>query len=168
MRRALAAEPGLARSLVEPAPALVAAPLAAPGLSEEHAAGLDLILEGFLLHHGRPRHLDMADEGRRVLAGDYCYAHGLVWVAEAGDLHVIELLADLVAMSAAIVSTGDRAGLAPLWHATMAAIAFPDPAFAARLEAAKEALRARSDPSGLLALADELPAAPDLEEVLRA
>ena len=164
MRAALAAEPGLAGCLIEPAPALVAAPLAAPGLSENHAAGLDLILEGFLLHHGRPRHLDLPDAGRRVLAGDYCYAHGLVWVAEAGDLHVIELLADLVAMSAALVSTGDRAGLAPLWRTTIAAIATPDPAFAEALYAAKEALRARSDSAPLHEMARDLPAAPRLEE----
>ena len=99
----------------------------APGLSTDHAAGLDLILEGFLLHHGRPRHLDLPDIGRRVLAGDYCYAHGLVWVAETGDLRIIELLADLVAMSAALVSTGDRDGLPPLWRTTIAAIAHDDP-----------------------------------------
>lgn len=166
MREALAAQSGLAANLVEPAPDLVAAPLAEPGLSPEHAAGLDLILEGFLLHHGTPRHLDLPDVGRRVLAGDYCYAHGLVWVAAAGDLHVIELLADLVAMSAALVATGERDGLTPLWQATMAAIAHRDPAFTERLHAAKEALRTRAEASALRELARELPAAPELEAAL--
>jgi hypothetical protein len=166
VREALAAQPGLAATLVEPAPDLVAAPLASPGLSDEHAAGLDLILEGFLLHHGTPRHLDLPDAGRRVLAGDYCYAHGLVWVAEAGDLRVIELLADLVAMSSALVATGDRDGLTPLWQATIAAIASRDPAFTARLDTAKDALRTRSDVSPLIDLAGELPPAPDLEAAL--
>lgn len=168
MRRALATQPGLAGHLVEPAPDLVAAPLAAPGLAADHAAGLDLILEGFLLHHGRPRHLELPDIGRRVLAGDYCYAHGLVWVAEAGDLQVIELLADLVAMSAALVSTGDRDGLGPLWRTTIAAIAHGDPDFAERLGLAKAALRTRSDTAPLHALAAELPDARPLEEALDA
>ena len=168
MRRALATQPGLEGNLVEPAPALVAAPLAQPALSEDHAAGLDLILEGFLLHHGQPRHLDLPDIGRRVLAGDYCYAHGLVWIADTGDLRVIDLLADLVAMSAALVSTGDRDGLGPLWRSTIAAIAADDPAFDARLHAAKAALRSRSDTALLTALAEALPPAPELEEALNA
>ncbi len=168
MRRALATQPGLSGNLIEPPPALVAAPLAAPGLSSEHAAGLDLILEGFLLHHGRPRHLDLPDIGRRVLAGDYCYAHGLVWVAEAGDLHIIELLADLVAMSAALVSTGDRDGLGPLWRTTIAAIADGDPAFDEQLRLAKDALRTRADTTALCALAIDLPDARDLQAALDA
>ncbi len=168
MRQALATQPGLAGNLVQPAPALVAAPLAVPGLSIDHAAGLDLILEGFLLHHGRARHLNLPDAGRRVLAGDYCYAHGLVWVAEAGDLRVIELLADLVAMSVALVSTGDRAGLTPLWRATIAAVADRDPTFSERLRVAKEALRTRSDSAALHELAVGLPDAHRLQEALDA
>jgi hypothetical protein len=168
VRSALATQPGLAGNLVEPAPDLVAAPLAVPGLSSEHAAGLDLILEGFLLHHGRPRHLDLPDLGRRVLAGDYCYAHGLVWVADAGDLRIIALLADLVAMSAALVSTGDRDALGPLWRTTISAIARGEVAFDERLHLAKHALRTRSDTAPLIALALELPDAPDLQEALDA
>jgi hypothetical protein len=168
MRRALEAQPGLAGALVEPAPELVAAPLAQPGLSPEHATGLDLILEGFLLHHGTPRHLDLPDAGRRVLAGDYCYAHGLVWVAEAGDLRTIELLGDLVAMSAALVSTGDRDGLAPLWRTTMAAIANADPAFDQRLRAAKDGIRVAGNLTAIHTLAATLPPAPALEAALGA
>jgi len=163
VRRALEAQPGLTGALVEPVPALVAAPLAQPGLSLEHATGLDLILEGFLLHHGTPRHLDLPESGRRVLAGDYCYAHGLVWVAEAGDLRTIELLADLVAMSAALVSTGARDGLAPLWRTTIAAIADADPAFEQRLRAAKDGIRLAGDLDAMLELADTLAPAPALE-----
>ena len=57
VRAALAREPALAAELVEPAAPPLLAPLVAPPLTEYQAAGLDLILEGFLLHHGRPRHL---------------------------------------------------------------------------------------------------------------
>ncbi len=88
MRAAFAPQPALAATLIEPDPGAIVAPLAAPALDGERADGLDLILEGFLLHHGSPRHLQVAD-GKRILAGDYCYAHGLVHVAKAGDLTVI-------------------------------------------------------------------------------
>jgi hypothetical protein len=69
-------------------------------------------------------------------------------------------------MSSALVATGERDGLTPLWQATIAAIASRDPAFTARLDAAKDALRTRSDVSPLIDLAGELPPAPDLEAAL--
>ena len=64
VRAVLADEPTLGGELVEPAAAPLLAPLVAPPLTAEQAAGLDLILEGFLLHHGRPRHLAPAAPGR--------------------------------------------------------------------------------------------------------
>ena len=70
MRGVLAAEPGLAAELKEPAAPALLAPLVAPPLTMFQAAGLDLILEGFLLHHGRPRHLTpAAGESARHLRG---------------------------------------------------------------------------------------------------
>ena len=51
----------------------------------DQAVGLDLILEGFLLHHGAPAPpRARPSPGREVLAGDYCYAHGLVRIADVG------------------------------------------------------------------------------------
>ena len=126
MREALAREPHLAAELIEPEAAPLLAPLVSPPLAPHQAAGLDLILEGFLLHHGVARHLSPAEPGREVLAGDYCYAHGLVRIADAGDLFVIEALADLIALGAGLVAAGDRAALAPLWRATTVAIASPE------------------------------------------
>ena len=165
MRDAFAAQPALAATLVEPDPGQVVAPLAAPGLTGRCASGLDLILEGFLLHHGRPRHL-MVDDGKRILAGDYCYAHGLVHVAQAGDLAVIALLADLVALSASLVATDDHASLPALWRTTVAVIAHPeDLAQEAALAAAKESLRA-GDVEPLRVLGANLPSTPELDEAL--
>ena len=86
--------------------------------------GVDLILEGFLAHHGTPRYLRPGDRiGGGVLAGDYCYATGLVAVAGDGDLTVIRVLADLVAVSAVLVSDGRRDRLASFWSAAVATIA---------------------------------------------
>ena len=54
-----------------------------------------------------------------MLAGDYCYAHGLVRIAAAGDLFVIDALADLIALGAGHRRrVAARAALAPLWRAT--------------------------------------------------
>lgn len=170
MREILAAERGLAAELVDPPPAPLLAPLVTPPLSAGQAAGLDLILEGFVLHHGRPRHLAPGEPGREVLAGDYCYAHGLVRIADAGDLFVIEALADLIALGAGLVAAGDRDALAPLWRATTAAIAArrspAAEAAGARLIAAKRLLRAEGDASGLAEVAAGLPPTPGLEEAL--
>lgn len=168
MRAVLAQEAALAAELLEPAAEPLLAPLVAPPLTPDQAAGLDLILEGFLLHHGRPRHLSPSEPGREVLAGDYCYAHGLVRIADAGDLFVIEALADLIALGAGVVAAGRREALEPLWRATAAAIAARGSAaaddVAARLIEAKRRLRVDGDPSGLAEVAAGLPPTPGLTE----
>lgn len=170
MRAALADEPGLAAELIDPPAAPLLAPLVAPPLTARQAAGLDLILEGFLLHHGTPRHLRPSGPGREVLAGDYCYANGLARITEAGDLFVVEALADLIALGAGLVAGGRRDALTTLWRATTAVIAArgrPDrePA-AARFTAGRDALRRSGDASGLAGLAAGLAPTPGLTEAL--
>ncbi|MFN8121005.1 MAG: hypothetical protein U0237_01110 [Thermoleophilia bacterium] len=167
MREALLAEPTLAtRVRPDAAPALLA-PLVTPPLHAAHAQGVDLILEGFLAHHGTPRQLvEDADTGTRVLAGDYCYASGLVTVAASGDLFVIRALGGLVAVSAGLVAADRRADLPALWLGTMAAIAGPrgpeaEAAFGDALRAMRD-----GDRTPLAALASALHHAPDLEAVL--
>jgi hypothetical protein len=171
VRQALAAEPSLAAGLVWPPPEALMAPLVCPPLELWEAEGLELILEGFLLHHGEPRHLRLEGRGRQVLAGDYCYAQGLVRVAAAGDLFVIEALADLIALGPGLVARGRRDGLAPLWLATTAAIVQrrggPGPEdLVRRFSRAKLALRGDDDLEPLLGLAMELPASPPLAVAL--
>ena len=170
MRTVLAGEPALSAELMDPPAAPLLAPLVQPPLAADAAAGLDLILEGFLLHHGRPRHLAPSGPGREVLAGDYCYAHGLVRVAGAGDLFVVEALANLIALGAGLVAAGSPAGLVPLWRATMVAIAARrSPAqddTAHRFLAAQRALRGDGDIGPLAVIADELPPTPGLAEAL--
>jgi len=172
MREALAAEPSLAAGLVSPAPELLMAPLVCPPLERFEAEGLELILEGFLLHHGRPRHLRLEGRGRQVLAGDYCYAQGLVRVAAAGDLYVIEALADLIALGPGLVAGGRRDGLAPLWVTTSAAIVHRRGGPGAddlplRFAVAKLSLRRDADLEPLQALAEELPGSDALEAALQ-
>lgn len=170
MRAVLAGEPGFAAELVQPPPEPLLAPLVQPPLTEAEAEGLDLILEGFLLHHGRPRHLTPSEPGREVLAGDYCYATGLVRIAAAGDLFVVEALADLIALGAGLVAAGERHALAPLWRATTLAIARRRTAAEAetahRFLEGQAALRAGGDAGALAELAAELPPTPGLAEAL--
>ncbi len=166
MRNALAAEPTLGPDLLStPAPPLLA-PLAEPALMPSAAVGLDLILEGFLLHHGTPRQLAVSDRGRQVLAGDYCYAAGLVRVASAGELFMIEALSALIAAGAGMAARDDHAAMVPLWRATVRAIAGDEPGLRSRYWSATAALE-RGDPSELERLAAELGPTLGLEEALR-
>ncbi len=144
-------EPQFAARLRDPAPDALLAPLAASALGAHAAEGLDLILEGFLLHHGTPLHLELDDVGSRVLAGDFCYAAGLVRVAEPGDLYVISTLADLISIAAGLVARDRRAALAPLWAAT--AVAVGDPGRRTEYALALAALRATDEEAPLRALA---------------
>jgi hypothetical protein len=61
---------------------------------------LESILEGYLLHYGRSRLVDTADEDLRLLAGDHLYAVGLSRLASLGDLDAVRALADLITLCA--------------------------------------------------------------------
>lgn len=160
IRQDIASDPTLAASLASVPAAPLLAPWATPPLEPAHAAGLDLILEGFLIHHGSPRHIDVRGEPG-VLAGDFCYATGLVRVAESGDVEVVRLLADLVARSAGLVGDGRRDRLAPLWRAVVATIAAPDRAAAVT---ALDAALTTDDPAAIDAIAAAMPDPPELTE----
>lgn len=162
----LAEQPALAGRIIEADEVLV--PLVSPPLRRENALGFELILEGFLLHHGSPRHVADVEMGTAVLAGDYCYAQGLARIAATGDLGMVEALADLVALSAAAVAA-DRAGdLLPLWRTTAAALSGESgPGGTEAVRAARAALR-EGLPDPIHELAASLPPAPALEEALPA
>ena len=61
---------------------------------ERFALGLETIYEGYLLHYGKPRLFAPADRDTALLLGDYLYAHGLVRIADHGD---VEAVADFFA-----------------------------------------------------------------------
>jgi hypothetical protein len=145
------------------APPVLLAPLAAGSLSADQAAGLDLILEGFLHHHGRPRLVDPASGP--VLTGDACYAGGLVLVAASGDLTIIGLLAGLISRSATLVAEGQVEHLPALWAATVAAIGHPDPETVERVRIAEIAL-STGDASAMHEIAAGIDILPELTEVL--
>jgi hypothetical protein len=75
-------------------------PVFSPLNDERYALGLETIYEGYLLHYGRPRLFEPPDRDTTVLLGDYLYAHGLVRIAELGEVTVVGDLAELLSVCA--------------------------------------------------------------------
>jgi len=86
----------------EPEPEPVFSPLA----DERYALGLETIYEGYLVHYGTSRLFDPEDPDVALLLGDYLYAHGLVRIAELGDVEAIRELAELIARCAHLRAEG--------------------------------------------------------------
>ena len=136
-------------------------PVFSPLGEERHALGLETIYEGYLVHYGRPRLFEPADEDTALLLGDYLYAHGLVRIAEVGTVEAVADLAELISLCAQL-----RADSAPgdgvAWAASAALLG------AGELEGARVALRDSGDAAPLTALAESHTDAPGLERALAA
>jgi hypothetical protein len=121
-------------------------PVFSPLAPEVHALGLETIYEGYLVHYGRSRLFAPADRDMALLLGDYLYAHGLVHVAETGDVAAVSDLAELISLCSQARADG-RDGDAPAWAATASALG------AEVLDSARSALREHGDASLLEASA---------------
>ena len=75
-------------------------PVFSPLADDRFALALETIYEGYLVHYGRPRLFSPPDEDAALLLGDYLYAHGLVRVAELGDVGAVRELAELISRCA--------------------------------------------------------------------
>jgi len=73
---------------------------------DRYALGLETIYEGYLVHYGKPRLFDPQDPDVALLLGDYLYAHGLVRIAELGDVEAIRELAELISRCAHLRAEG--------------------------------------------------------------
>jgi hypothetical protein len=112
----------------------VFSPLAPPDL----ALGLETVYEGYLVHYGRSRLFAQTDADTALLLGDYLYAHGLVRVAEAGNVAAVADLAELISLCAqARAEERDGDGIA--WAATAARLG------AGGLDGGRDELRLRAD-----------------------
>ena len=129
LRLALEAEGGLlAVALVEEiespvfdglaivAPCSSAAPVA-------YAEALEGVLEGYLLHYRSSRLLRSKDRDLCLLAGDFCYSHGLERLTSIGDRRAVGELANLIASVVAIEvdEVGHRA-VCELWRGAVVAV----------------------------------------------
>jgi hypothetical protein len=111
-----------------------------------HTLAIETIYEGYLVHYGRPRLFEAGDRDVSLLLGDYLYAHGLVRVAESGDVSAVDDLAGLISLCAQCRAE-QRPGDGAAWAATATALG------EGRLEEPRAALRERGDWSGLEAVA---------------
>ena len=72
----------------------------AAGREAEYELLLEMILEGSLLHYGRPRVVVTDDRDLALLLGDQLYALGLARLARIGDLDAVGELADVISLVA--------------------------------------------------------------------
>ena len=113
---------------------------------DRHAAWLETVYEGYLVHYGRPRLFATDDEGTALLLGDYLYAHGLVRVAATGDVDAVADLAELISLCAQTRADGGN-GDGAAWAATSACLG------RGGLDAGLAALRESGDADPLEAVA---------------
>jgi hypothetical protein len=114
-----------ARDLPQPVvgpPQLAADGPRARGRRSEYELLLEMILEGSLLHYGRPRVLSCADPDLALLLGDRLYALGLSRLAALGDLDAVAELADLISLLAQAQASSDGRLADAIWQAGAAAI----------------------------------------------
>ncbi len=88
----------------------------------EYELLLEMILEGSLLHYGRPRVVLTEDRDLALLLGDQLYALGLARLAELGDLESVTELADLISLLSQAQLQGDLALAHAVWDAGAVAI----------------------------------------------
>ena len=111
-----------------------------------YALGLETIYEGYLVHYGRPRLLEPADDDTALVLGDYLYAQGLARIASLGDVDAVGDLAELISLCAQARADG-RDGDGAAWAATAALIG------QRRLDVPRAELRDRGDAGPLERLA---------------
>jgi hypothetical protein len=87
-----------------------------------YALGVETIYEGYLLHYGAPRLFSPGDRDTALLLGDYLYAHGLVRVAQTGNVAAVHDLAELISLCAQARAAGNAAVDASVWAATCATL----------------------------------------------
>jgi hypothetical protein len=137
----------LAGALREPAEGELQ-PVFSPLAEARYALGLETIYEGYLVHYGRPRRFEPADDDTALVLGDYLYAQGLARIAGLGEVSAVGDLAELISLCAQ-VRADRREGDGAAWAATAALLG------ADRLEDARFALRDGGDARPLERLARE-------------
>ena len=138
-----------------------AVPVFSPLAEPRFALGVETIYEGYLAHYGQPRLFAAPDADAALLLGDYLYAHGLVRVAQLGDVAAIADLADLISLCAQLRADGG-AGDGEAWAATAALLG------RGALDDARAALRDGADPAPLRELAVAAAGADEVDGALEA
>src|SRR3954471_10345935 len=117
-------------------------PVFSPLADERFGLGLETIYEGYLVHYGTPRLFAPPDADTALLLGDYLYAHGLVRIADAGDVDAVSELSELISLCSQLRAESAE-GDGALWAATAALLG------SGRLDEPRAALRLRGDAAPL-------------------
>ena len=104
------------------APALAARGPRAAGREPDYELLLEMILEGSLLHYGRPRVVTTDDRDLALLLGDQLYALGLSLLAELGDVEAVSELADLISLLSEAQLSEDHELARAIWDAGAVAV----------------------------------------------
>jgi hypothetical protein len=115
-----------------------------PLAEERFRIGIETIYEGYLVHYGTPRLFEAPDADTALLLGDYLYAHGLVRIANVGDVGAVSDLSELISLCSQLRAE-DVDGDAALWAATAALLgrgSLDEPRAALRLHGDANALDA--------------------------
>ncbi len=123
-------------------------PVFSPLAPRELALGVETIYEGYLVHYGRSRLFAAPDGETALLLGDYLYAHGLVRVAETGNVDAVADLAELISLCSQARAEG-RDGDGQAWAATCALLG------RGGLEDGRDAMRLSGDSAELERVARE-------------
>jgi hypothetical protein len=112
-----------------------------PLADARYALGLETIYEGYLCHYGRPRLFAPRDDETALLLGDYLYAHGLVRIANTGNVDAVAELAGLISLCARLRAEKEE-GDGEAWASTAVALS-SEPAGDEAVESALAAHRLR-------------------------
>jgi hypothetical protein len=94
----------------------------AQGRRAEYELLIEAIYEGYLLHYGTPRVVQVGEQDLRLLAGDQLYAIGLARLVELGDTHAVAELADTITLAALAQGAGERELADAVWSAGARAV----------------------------------------------
>jgi len=89
----------------------------AAGRREEYELLVEAIYEGYLLHYGTPRVVQVPEDDLKLLAGDRLYAIGLARLVALGDTHAVAELADTITLSALAQGAGAAELAEAVWSA---------------------------------------------------
>jgi hypothetical protein len=146
MIREASAESRLWGDAVLPGPQRELRAIFSPLGEPRFALGLETIYEGYLVHYGLPRLFAPPDQDTALLLGDYLYAHGLVRIADFGEVGAVSDLSELISLCSQLRAE-DGQGDGGLWAATAALLG------TAALDEPRAALRLRGDGAPLEAAA---------------
>jgi hypothetical protein len=121
-------------------------PVFSPLGDGQFALGLETIYEGYLVHYGTPRLFLPPDPDTALLLGDYLYAHGLVRIADFGNVDAVSDLSELISLCSQLRAE-NADGDGALWAATAALLGSRE------LDAPRTELRLHGDPAPLDAAA---------------